>query len=80
VALSSGVEQKSKAWRSYSSGAMKGIEHVLDERAERRAVLIDLDLHGDLWEDFYDIAVAMEREGDPRESLAEVEAKLSSGA
>lgn len=56
---------------------MRGIEYVINEQGERRAVVIDLGVHGELWEDFYDAVVAKEREADPRESLDEVRAKLT---
>lgn len=55
---------------------MKGIEYVVDEQGDRRAVVIDLGIHGELWEDFYDAVVAKEREGEPRESLEDVKARL----
>lgn len=55
---------------------MKGIDFVVDEAGERKAVVIDLDEHGELWEDFYDALVAKEREHEPRETLAEVKEKL----
>ena len=55
---------------------MKGIDFVVDEAGERKAVVIDLDEHGELWEDFYDALVAKEREREPRETLTEVKEKL----
>jgi hypothetical protein len=55
---------------------MKGIEFVVDETGDRKAVLIDLAEHGELWEDFYDTLLAKEREHEPRETLAEVKEKL----
>lgn len=55
---------------------MKGIEFVVDEAGERKAVLIDLSEHAELWEDFYDTLLAREREHEPRETLAEVKKKL----
>jgi len=55
---------------------MKGIEFVVDEAGDRRAVLIDLAEHGELWEDFYDTLLAKEREHEPRETLAEVKKQL----
>jgi len=55
---------------------MKGIEYVVDEAGERKAVVIDLSEHGELWEDFYDAVVAKEREQEPRETLAEVKETL----
>jgi hypothetical protein len=51
---------------------MKGIEYVVDETGDRKAVVIDLAEHGELWEDFYDTLLAREREHEPRERLAEV--------
>jgi hypothetical protein len=60
---------------------MKGIDFVVDEAGERKAVVIDLSEHGDLWEDFFDTLVAKERQDEPRETLAEVKEKLGfSGA
>ena len=39
---------------------MEGIHFVTDEKGRKIAVQIDLDRHGDLWEDFYD-ALTIER-------------------
>lgn len=55
---------------------MKGIEYVVDDRGQRKAVVIDLMLFGELWEDFYDTLVAEGRKDEPRESLQEVQATL----
>jgi hypothetical protein len=55
---------------------MKGIEFVVDETGDRKAVLIDLAEHGELWEDFYDTLLAKAREREPRETLAEVKKRL----
>ncbi len=55
---------------------MRGIEFVVDEVGKRKAVVIDLGEHRDLWEDFYDVLLAKERQGEPRETLAEVKEKL----
>jgi hypothetical protein len=51
---------------------MKGIEYVIDEAGNRKAVLIDLELHEALWEDFLDQLLAEDRKHEPRESLEEV--------
>lgn len=56
--------------------AMKGIDFVVDDQGERRAVLIDLDRYGELWEDFHDAVIARERENEPRESLDTVKRHL----
>ena len=55
---------------------LKGIRFVVDEEGERESVLIDLKEHGELWEDFYDAAMARQRRNEPREPLAEVKRKL----
>jgi hypothetical protein len=55
---------------------MKGIQFVMDDRGEKTAVLINLQEHGDLWEDFYDCLIARARTDEPRASLAEVRAQL----
>jgi hypothetical protein len=41
---------------------MKGINFVINEQGEKKAVLIDLDEWGELWEDFSDILVSRNRE------------------
>jgi hypothetical protein len=51
---------------------MDGIQFVTDARGRKRAVLIDLEKHGDLWEDFHDIMVARSRQNEPRVSLESV--------
>ena len=55
---------------------MKGVQFVVDERGKKTAVVIDLKRHSALWEDFYDAAVARERQGEPRETLEAVKKKL----
>jgi len=41
---------------------MKGIQFVMDESGKKKAVLIDLEEWGELWEDFYDVLVSKHRE------------------
>ena len=41
---------------------MKGINFVINEQGEKKAVLIDLDEWGELWEDFSDILVSRNRD------------------
>jgi len=55
---------------------MKGVEFVVDNQGEKKAVLIDLRRHRVIWEDFYDTLLAKEREGEPRESLEEVKRRV----
>jgi hypothetical protein len=54
----------------------RGIEFLVNEAGDRKAVVIDLAKYGELWEDFYDTLLAKEREHEPRETLAEVKTKL----
>ncbi|MDA1193455.1 MAG: hypothetical protein O3A46_17400 [Candidatus Poribacteria bacterium] len=42
---------------------MKGVQFPVDESGETKSVLIDLDVWGDLWEDFYDLMSFEDREG-----------------
>jgi len=58
---------------------MKGIQYVVDDLGEKQAVLIDLHVNKQLWEDFYDAALSAERTDEPRESLEEVERRLAGG-
>jgi hypothetical protein len=55
---------------------MKGVQFLVDDKGNKRAVLIDLRKHGELWEDLYDSVIAREREKEPRESLDSVKARL----
>ena len=50
---------------------IKGVQFVVDESGEKQAVLIDLNEHRELWEDFYDAAVANSRRDDKMLSLEE---------
>ena len=55
---------------------MKGIQFVVDDKGGKTAVLIDLQEHAELWEDFYDCLIARARADEPRETLTEVREKL----
>ena len=55
---------------------MKGIQFVVDEHGTKTAVVINLKQYSELWEDFYDSAVAESREKEPRESLELVQKRL----
>jgi hypothetical protein len=55
---------------------MTGINYIVDEKGKATSVVIDLKKHRDLWEDLYDALVAKERKDDPRDSLAQVRARL----
>jgi hypothetical protein len=55
---------------------MKGVQFVVDENGEKTAVVINLKRYSELWEDFYDSAVAEARKNEPRESFKAVERRL----
>jgi len=57
---------------------MNGISYLVNEQGERTAVVIDLALHGELWEDFYDILTAEAGKNEPLESLQDVFQSLQS--
>ena len=56
--------------------AMRGVQFLVDDDGERTAVPIDLKKNAQLWEDFYDVAVAKSRAREPRESLESVKRRL----
>jgi mRNA interferase RelE/StbE len=55
---------------------VKGIKFVIDDAGQKKAVLIDIKKHKEIWEDFYDVLLVKERESEPRESLKEVKKKV----
>lgn len=55
---------------------MKGVQFMVDSQGKKTAVVIDLRKHAELWEDFYDAAVAGQRRKEPRESLESVKRRL----
>lgn len=56
---------------------MRGVRYLIDENGQKTAVLIDLKRHGEIWEDFYDRAVAEVRKKEPRESIATVRKRIA---
>lgn len=58
---------------------VKGIQFLVDDRGKKTAVVIDLRKNAELWEDFYDRALANSREDEPRESLESVKERLERG-
>jgi hypothetical protein len=45
---------------------MEGLQYIIDDKGKKKAVVIDLDLYGDLWEDIHDILVTEARKSEPR--------------
>jgi hypothetical protein len=41
---------------------MKGINFIIDEQGEKKAVVIDLEQWAEVWDDFYDVLVSRSRE------------------
>jgi hypothetical protein len=62
-------------FRSYRT-IMKGINFVINEKGEKKAVLIDLEEWGELWEDFSDILVSRSRENESEISWDELKQEL----
>ena len=57
---------------------MKGIQFVVDDTGKKKAVLIDLEEWGELWEDIYDTLVSESRRGEPTVSWDELKAEMQS--
>jgi hypothetical protein len=55
---------------------VKGIRYIVDNKGRRTAVILDLKIHAELWEDICDVFVAKKRLKEPRVPLAEVVAGL----
>ena len=55
---------------------MNGVNFLVDEAGHKTAVLIDLRIHGNLWEEFYDAMLVDSRKHEPRESLATVKKRI----
>ena len=62
--------------RSTGKRQMSGVDFVVDDAGERKAVIIDLRRHKALWEDFYGTALAGQRAAEPRESLVSVKRRI----
>ena len=55
---------------------VKSIKFVIDDAGQKKAVLIDIKKHKEIWEDYYDVLLVKERESEPRESLKEVKKRV----
>lgn len=55
---------------------MDGIKFIVDEKGKKTAVIIDLEKYGELWEDFCDYLICLERKNEPTVSLDEAEKEL----
>ena len=55
---------------------MEGIFYITDDQNNKRFVQIDLDMYGELWEDFYDIVVASLRKDEESIPIDQVKDEL----
>lgn len=55
---------------------MKGIQYVIDENGLKKAVLIDLTIWGDAWEDIFDAIVSKSREDEPTIAWKKLKAEI----
>jgi hypothetical protein len=55
---------------------MEGIQFVVDDNGNKKAVLIDLEKWGDLWEDFYDVLISELRRDEPRVAWDKLKAEM----
>ncbi|MCY2952290.1 MAG: type II toxin-antitoxin system Phd/YefM family antitoxin [Planctomycetota bacterium] len=56
---------------------MKGVSYLVDEAGNKTAVILNLRDHRRLWEDIHDRLLIASRQGERRESLAQVRKRLS---
>lgn len=52
------------------------VQFLIDKQGKKIAVLLDLEEHGEIWEDIYDSLIAKERAFEQTVSLAEVKQLL----
>ncbi len=52
------------------------VQFIVDGHGNKTAVVIDLKKNAELWEDFYDRALARSRKDEPRETLDSVKTRL----
>ena len=57
---------------------MDGIDYIVDEKGKKKAVIIDLETFGSVYEDIEDILVAYSRINEPRIPLEKVKTNLIS--
>ncbi len=55
---------------------MLDVQFIVDQQGNKTAVVVDLRKNAELWEDFYDRALAEDRAKEPREGLESVKAEL----
>jgi len=58
---------------------MKGIKFVVDDVGKKKAVLIDLEEWGELWEDFYDVLTSESRKDEPTVPWSDLKEEMKQG-
>ena len=57
---------------------INGIHYIVDDKGNKKSVVIDLEKWGDYWEDFYDILVSESRRDEPNISWEKLKKKALS--
>ncbi|MBC8204353.1 hypothetical protein ISS30_00125 [bacterium] len=55
---------------------MQGVKYLIDENGKKTAVQIDLKVWGEIWEDFYDVMIALSRKDEPDLPWEEVKKEI----
>jgi hypothetical protein len=58
---------------------MRGIKFVVDDVGKKKAVLIDLEEWGELWEDFYDVLTSESRKDEPTVLWSDLKEEMKQG-
>ena len=58
---------------------MRGIKFVVDDVGKKKAVLIDLEEWGELWEDFYDVLISESRKHEPTVLWSDLKEEMKQG-
>ena len=58
---------------------MRGVQFLVDDSGKKKAVLIDLDQWGELWEDFHDVLISESRKNEPTVSWSELKTEMEKG-
>ena len=58
---------------------MKGVQFVVDDSGKKKAVLIDLEEWGELWEDFYDVLTSESRKDEPTVPWSDLKEEMKQG-
>ena len=55
---------------------LKGVQYIVDEKGKRKAIVLDWEEWGELWEDLCDVLVAESRRDEPTIPWDELKAEL----